>query len=145
MKKITTNFIKKTIHGGTGKQLFAISSLLDLQRAELENSIKKDLEVLSEEEAEEIQKIKNKYAEKKSLVEDKIISKAIMIIAFKNRIFPEKKSEKVLEENEKKSDEKISEVETKVQEENFQTVELDEATRSMEEFTAHPFNSYHNN
>ncbi|MCK9372436.1 MAG: hypothetical protein M0P91_04505 [Sulfuricurvum sp.] len=136
MKKITTNIIKKVLGGGTAKQLFAINSILELQLGDLDSSIKKDLEVLSREEAEEIQKIKNKFSEKKSSLEDKTISKAIVLIAIKNKIVIEKKPEQSLEKIE---EEKVLETE------RVETEELSEADRSMEEIVFNNSWNHNNN
>lgn len=135
MKKITTNYIKKILGGGSAKQLFAINSLLDLQLQNLEKNIKEETTFLNEKEASEIEKIKSKYAEKKLEIEDSIISKAIREIATKNKIVVEKKSldsETILEN-------KIEEVQEKVEEET-----LSEADKIMEELVFNSENNFSN-
>lgn len=125
MKKITTNIIKKVLGGGSAKQLYAINGLLDLQIPNLEKEIKDEIIFLNEKEKQEIEKIKAKFSEKKSELEDVIISKAIKEIASKNKIVIEKKSEPIVEK-------KIEEVEIKV-EPKIEAEELSEADRIMEE------------
>lgn len=129
MKKITTGYIKKIIGGGNAKQLFAIKGLLDLNEVELEKKIKEGQKVLEEKEANEIEKIKIKFATEKSEIENTILSKTIKEIVSKNKIVIAKKVDEAEAESEEVLEEKVIEN----FEEKISINELNENDKNMEE------------